>query len=117
MPIINSSKAHTEEGYPGVSRAVLVDSSQGAQSLYVAQLTINPGARVTTHIHPDSEEAMTIIEGELEAILGDEVVVLGPGDTVLAPAGVKHGFVNRTDASAALLAAFPQTHFERVTVD
>jgi quercetin dioxygenase-like cupin family protein len=117
MPIIDPSSARTEEGYPGVTRTVLVDTFQGAQSLYIAQLTINPGAQVTTHIHPDSEEAMTIVDGELEAILGDEVVVLSPGDTVLAPAGVKHGFVNRSEATAALVAAFPNTHFERVTVD
>ena len=35
---------------------------------------------------------MVIVEGSLEAILGDQVVTLGEGDTVLAPAGVKHGF-------------------------
>ena len=58
-----------------------------------------------------------IEEGSLEAILGDEVVTLGLGDTVLAPAGVKHGFVNRSQATAKLLAAFPKTQFERVAVE
>ncbi len=47
------------------------------------------------------------MEGQLEAVLGNEVVTLGPGDTVLAPAGVKHGFVNRSGAKAALLARSP----------
>ena len=51
------------------------------------------------------------------AILGDETVTVGPGDTVLAPAGIKHGFVNRTQEAAKLLAVFPQTSFERVFVD
>jgi quercetin dioxygenase-like cupin family protein len=50
-------------------------------------------------------------------VLGDEVVTLGPGDTVLAPAGVKHGFVNRSESKAALLASFPKTSFERLTAD
>jgi len=59
-------------------------------------LRSKPGARATTHIHPDTEEAMVIVEGTLEAVLGDEMVTLGPGDTVLAPAGVKHGFVNHS---------------------
>ncbi len=117
MPIIHFSDAPSEEGYPGVNRAVLADARQGALSLYVAQLTISAGASVTTHIHPDTEEAMVIVEGNLEAIVGDEVVNLGPGDTVLAPAGVKHGFVNRSGATATLLAAFPKTQFERVTVE
>ena len=117
MPIIHYSDADSEEGYPGVNRAVLVDGRNGALSLYVARLVIVPGGRVTTHIHPDTEEAMVIVEGNLEAILGDEVVTLGPGDTVLAPAGVKHGFVNRSQSNAALVAAFPKTSFERVAVD
>ena len=117
MPIIHISDAPSEEGYPGVNRAVLVDARNGALSLYIGYLTIGPGGTVTTHIHPDTEEAMVIVEGHLEAILGDEVVNLGPGDTVLAPAGVKHGFVNRSSSTATLVAAFPKTSFQRVLVD
>ena len=74
-------------------------------------------ATVTTHIHPDTEDAMVIVEGQLEAVPGDEVVTLGPGDTVLAPAGVKHGFVNRSGVRAALLASFPKTSFQRLAVN
>ena len=117
MPILYRADAKTEEGYPGIPRTVLVDASHGAKSLWVAHLEIGPGARVTTHIHPDTEEAMVIVEGELEAVLGDEVVTLGPGDTVLAPAGVKHGFVNRSGAKAVLLASFPKTSFQRVAAE
>ena len=40
------------------------------------------------------------LDGELEAVLGDEVVTVKEGQTVLAPPGVKHGFVNRSGASA-----------------
>ena len=117
MPILYRTDAKSEEGYPGITRTILVDASHGAQSLWVAHLEIEPGATVTTHIHPDTEEAMVIVEGELEAVLGDEVVTLGPGDTVLAPAGVKHGFVNRSGAKAVLLASFPKTSFQRVAAE
>ncbi len=117
MPVIKRDDAVTEEGYPGVPRAVLVDATHGAQSLWVGHLEIAPGATITTHIHPDTEEAMVIVEGELEAVLGDEVVTLGAGDTVLAPAGVKHGFTNRSGGNAALLATFPKTEFQRVAVE
>ena len=117
MPILYRADAKTEEGYPGIPRTVLVDASRGAESLWVGHLEIAPGATVTTHIHPDTEEAMVIVEGQLEAILDDEVVTLAPGDTVLAPAGVKHGFVNRSSAKAVLLASFPKTSFQRVPAD
>ena len=117
MPILYRADAKTEEGYPGIPRTVLVDASHGAESLWLGHLEIEPGAQVTTHIHPDTEEAMVILEGQLEAVLGDEVVTLGPGDTVLAPAVVKHGFINRSGAKATLLAAFPKTSFQRVAAD
>ena len=117
MPILYRANAKTEEGYPGIPRTILVDASHGAKSLWVGHLEIAPVAQVTTHIQPDTEEAMVIVEGQLEAVLGDEVINLGPGDTVLAPAGIKHGFVNRTQEAAKLLAVFPQTSFERVLVD
>ena len=60
---------------------------------------------------------MVIVEGSLEAILGDQVVTLGEGETVLAPAGVKHGFENRSGATARLLTIFPNTQFERVPME
>ena len=40
-----------------------------------------------------------------------------PGQTVLAPAGVIHGFVNRSGAPARLLAIFPTANVERIYVD
>ena len=117
MPILYRVNAKAEEGYPGIPRTILVDASHGAKSLWVGHLEIAPGAQVTTHIHPDTEEAMVIVEGQLEAVLGDEVINLGPGDTVLAPAGVKHGFINHSGAKAVLLASFPKTSFQRVAAD
>ena len=117
MPVFRRSEAEVNEGYPGVPRATLLGAEHGSESLWVGHLEIGPGATVTTHIHPDTEEAMVIVEGELEAILGDEVVTLGPGDTVLAPAGIKHGFVNQSNDKAALLAVFPKTEFQRIPVE
>ena len=117
MPIIPFANVPSEDAYPGVPRSVLVDARQGAQSLNVGHLTIGVGNSITTHIHPDTEETMVIVEGTLESILGDEVVTVGPGDAVVAPAGIKHGFVNRSSAPARILAIFPKTEFERVLVD
>ena len=117
MPILYRADAKTEECDPGIPRTILVDAIHGAKSLWVGHLEIAPGAQVTTHIHLDTEEAMVIVEGRLEAVLGIEVVNLGPGHTVLAPAGVKHGFINRSGAKAVLLASFPKTSFRRVAAD
>ena len=116
MPIFDKDDVANEELSPGTERWTLVDGARGAQSLSVADLSLAPGSKVPTHFHP-TEEAMLIIEGELEAVLGDEVVTVKPGQTVLAPAGVIHGFVNRSGAPARLLAIFPTANVERIYVD
>ena len=116
MPIIDKNDANMVELSPGTNRWSLVDGTNGADSLTVADLTLAPGGTVATHIHP-TEEAMVILDGELEAVLGDEVVTVKEGQTVLAPPGVKHGFVNRSGASARIMAIFPTSKMERTLVD
>lgn len=116
MPILDRSDVQAEELYPGTNRWAIVDGTKGAESLSVGDLTLAPGARVANHIHP-TEEAMVILDGELEAVLGDEVVSVKAGQTVLAPPGVKHGFVNRSDGAARLMAIFPTNTIERTIVD
>ena len=116
MPVLDKNETHMVESAPGVARWLLVASERGAQSLTVADLTLAPESRVPTHMHP-TEEAMVILEGELEAVLGDAVTTVSAGQTVLAPAGVKHGFVNRSGSNARLMAIFPTADMERIPVD
>ena len=117
MPIIYHQDSAGEEVFPGVQSIDLVNERQGSLSLTVGDLTIGPGYRVPTHTHPNTEEGMLVLEGELETVLEDQITTVGPGDTVLAPAGTRHGFVNRSSALARLIAFFPTTHVERVIVD
>lgn len=116
MPILNKSDIQKGDLAPGVERWAIVDGDQGAESLSVGDVLLAPGGTVPTHFHP-TEEAMVILEGELEAILGEETITVTEGQTVLAPAGVKHGFTNRSDAPARVLAIFPTARVERTLVD
>ena len=116
MPLLDKKDVVREELSPGFERWSLVDGTNGAESLSVGDLTLAPGSSVRTHIHP-TEEAMVILDGELEAILGDERIAVTVGQTVLAPPGVKHGFVNRSAAPARLMAIFPTNKIERTFVD
>ena len=116
MPIFDRDESTNEELAPGVGRWRLLDSELGSEALTVADLTLDADSKVPTHIHP-TEEAMVILDGELDAVLGDEVVTVKAGQTVLAPPGVRHGFVNRSGGSARLMAIFPTARMERTLVD
>ena len=116
MPILNKSDIQKDVLAPGVDRWAIVDGTQGAESLSVGDLTLAAGSTAATHIHP-KEEAIVILEGELDAVLGDEVITVRAGQTVLAPAGVKHGFINRSGASARIMAIHPTARIEITLVD
>ena len=116
MPILDKNEADVSERYPGVHRWQVVDGNKGADGLSVGHLTFDPDSIVPNHVHP-TEEAMVLLDGELEAVLGDEVRPVKAGQTVLAPAGVKHGFVNRSGKQATLMAIFPTPEVEITLVE
>ena len=116
MPILNESDSPQVELSPGFERRELVSGELGAESLTVAHATLHPDGGAPLHTHP-TEEAMVILEGEAVAWLGDEEVVVNRGQTVLAPAGVKHGFINRSGKPVRIMAIFPTGRVERTLVE
>ena len=116
MPILDKKDVQMETLAPGTERWEIVNGELGAASLTVSEVALAPGGKAATHIHP-TEEAMVIVEGELEAVLGDEIITVAPGQTVLAPAGVKHGFTNRSGSFARVFGIFPTGKIEKTLVD
>lgn len=115
MPIIKKQDMQQREGNaPGLEVRDIVDEAQGTTSLKIGELTIPPNTRVPRHIHTNTEEAMVVLEGTLDVVVGRQRMTIGPGHTVLAPAGTVHGFVNRYDEPARLLFIFPTHQPDRV---
>ncbi len=120
MPIIKKQDNNTRQGSsPGLEVRDIVDAEQGTHALKIGEVTIAPNTRLPRHIHTNTEEAMVVLEGTLDALVGRERMTIGPGHTVLAPAGTTHGFVNRSDEPARILFIFPTHEPDRVlsTVD
>lgn len=73
------------EVYPGVVRQTI----SGAAST-VTRYTYAPGSTFPMHRHP--EEQITIVhQGTIEFEVGDQRIVLGPGDLAVIPADTPHG--------------------------
>ena len=116
MPIIKRQDMNRREGMsPGLEVCQIADAEQGTQSLRIGEVTIAPNTRVPRHAHANTEEAIVVVEGTLDAVLGRERVTVGPGDTILAPAGAIHGFVNRYEAPARIMFIYPIHHPEMMT--
>jgi quercetin dioxygenase-like cupin family protein len=117
MPIISKQNLPKLAGAaPGLETCVLVGKERGSQSLHIEEVTVAPNARIPRCINPHTEVAVIVQEGMLDALLGRERMTIGPGHTVLAPAGTAHGFLNRYAEPARVLFVFPTHQIDRVAV-
>ncbi len=76
----------------------------GAKDLTVIEVNITPGEGHNFHKHPDQEEVIYVIAGEVEQWLDQEKRILGPGDSVFIGADVVHASFNVGSSDARLLA-------------
>ena len=76
----------------------------GAKDLTVIAVNITPGEGHNFHKHPDQEEVIYVIAGEVEQWLDQEKRILGPGDSVFIGADVVHASFNVGSSDAKLLA-------------
>lgn len=53
-----------------------------------------PGGAITEHLHPHQEERFTIRAGEAHFTVRGEERVVGPGETIVVPVGVRHSESN-----------------------
>lgn len=78
--------------------------STSAAQLTVIEVTILPGQGHDFHKHPDQEEVIYCISGQVEQWLGEDMRMMGPGDSVFIGADVVHASFNAGDSDAKLLA-------------
>jgi quercetin dioxygenase-like cupin family protein len=88
----------------GVLGSLSRPSVTGARNLTVLEVTLTPGQGHAFHKHPDQEEVIVAIEGEVEQWLEGEKRMLQPGDSAFIGAGVVHASFNGTAAPIKLLA-------------
>jgi mannose-6-phosphate isomerase-like protein (cupin superfamily) len=65
------------------------------------------------HRHTREDEYSYVLEGRVGAMLGDEVLVGGPGDLILKPRNQWHTFWNAGDEPARLLEIISPAGFDR----
>lgn len=77
-----------------------------------------PGVGIPMHVHTREDEVFRVLEGQVEFVLGEETLVLGPGDVAFAPRNVPHSWrvVGDRPARSIMLAnpAGIETMFEEL---
>jgi mannose-6-phosphate isomerase-like protein (cupin superfamily) len=93
MTLIDPASRALEHWRAGVATRMLVSAETGAAQLCAFEQWIAPDAGAPTHSHP-VEEVLTVLSGEAEIWIGDRRVVAAAGQSVVVPAGQRHGFRN-----------------------
>lgn len=71
------------------------------------EMFVQPGAHgPPLHVHPESEEAFTVLKGTLRARVHDEEMAFAQGDKFIVPAGTPHTWWNASDAETQVLVEF-----------
>ncbi|MDB6150236.1 MAG: Thermophilic glucose-6-phosphate isomerase [Chthoniobacter sp.] len=82
----------------------LKDGLGDSESLVFVRARITKGAGHPFHSHPEMDEIIYVLEGEMEQWLEQEKRMLRPGDCIYIPRGVIHGCYNISDAECEFLA-------------
>jgi quercetin dioxygenase-like cupin family protein len=98
---------------PGDHYTFLVTGEESGGAYFAMEALVPPGGGPPPHIHTREEETFYILGGRLEILLGDELVLAGPGDFVNVPRGVVHRFLNIGTEAARVLITFTPAGIDR----
>lgn len=111
MRVSDIRDAPPEPWRPGVQTRMLVSASNGAAQLCIFEQWVAPGTGAPTHSHP-VEEVLTVREGEAEMWIGEQRLNVTAGQSLIVPAGRKHGFRNSGTGTLHLHAVLASPVFE-----
>ncbi len=116
MPVIDHSAQPMPQPVDKISSRDMISTLHGAESLSISEIIVQPGFEGRLHAH-ESDQAMMVVEGSIQFVVGDEVRTVRSGYTMLAPPGVPHRLINNTWVAARMLAIHPTNELETTYLD
>ena len=111
MQILDHERQSTEEWRAGVLTRMRVSAVNGAVQLCLFEQWCEPGRGAPTHLHA-VEEVLTVLQGQAEVWVEDQSRRLTANQSVVVPAGRRHGFRNSGDQVLHVLATLAAPIFE-----
>lgn len=98
-PTVSSTRAG------GQTRVLISPANAAATDAFLVDFRLPPGDRMTEHYHPYTDEHLTVVRGELTAILDGTATSCREGESLFIRRGCRHAFENRTHCEAWVIAA------------
>ena len=99
-------KSRLQEAQWGTMDWLVEDALMDGADLSVARMTLKAGACAERHGHPNCNEVIHLIQGSVEQSVGDEQLVMQPGDTAFIPRGSPHQSRNVGTGDAVMLVSY-----------
>src|SRR5262249_28990884 len=93
MHVLDHASEPKEEWRTGVMTRMLVSAVAGASQLCIFQQWCTGDRGAPTHVHA-VEEVLTVLEGQAEIWVEEDRKPVSAGQSVVIPAGWRHGFKN-----------------------
>lgn len=93
MDVLGHESQPVERWRDGVMTLMRVSALVKSAQLCIFEQFCDPGLGAPIHLHA-VEEVLEVMEGEAEVFLRGESSIVRPNQSVLVPAGAKHGFRN-----------------------
>jgi len=90
LPVIARRKPFSDGHNKGQSGHCLLYGAQTDGGLSLSVATLRQGSQAPLHIHSREDETFYVVEGTLNARVGDQNYELTAGDAIFLPRGVKH---------------------------
>jgi quercetin dioxygenase-like cupin family protein len=98
---------------PGDWYRFLVTGAETGGMYFAMEAIVPPGGGPPPHIHRREDETFHVLEGQVEFLLGDELVTAGVGDFVNVPRDTVHRFHNASSELARLIITFSPAGLEK----
>jgi quercetin dioxygenase-like cupin family protein len=97
---------------PGDHYTFLVTGEETGGAYFAMEALVPPDGGPPPHIHTREDETFYLLEGQIEFLLGEELVLAGPGDFVNVPRGTVHRFRNTGSKPARMVLTFTPAGIE-----
>lgn len=101
----NVGRAAEATDFGSVQWAVREGDPPGAETT-IGLAVFGAGKSNAEHVHPNCEEVVYVLDGEVTHTLGGQSTVLRAGDLIVVPRGVPHRLLNESSADVRAYIVF-----------
>jgi mannose-6-phosphate isomerase-like protein (cupin superfamily) len=111
MQVFTHQEQPLEKWRDGVMTRMRVSALNGSRQLCIFDQFCDQGLGAPTHVHA-VEEVLEVIEGEAEIWIGEDKSIVRANQSVVVPAGARHGFRNVLPSTLHVRATLAASIFE-----